>query len=43
MLKYSTFTLPHTPFVALGWVLAWRRTLALILRPFAYRRQLLEA
>jgi hypothetical protein len=43
MSKYSTSTLPHTPGVALGWVLAWRHTLALILRPLAGRRQLLEA
>ena len=43
MRNYSTSMLPHTPIVALGWVLAWRHTLALILRPLACRRQLLEA
>jgi hypothetical protein len=40
--KYSTSALAPTPVVALGWVLAWRSTLALILRPLAYQHQLWE-
>jgi hypothetical protein len=42
MRNYSTSTLPHTSVVALGWILAWCHTLALILRPLACRHQLLE-
>ena len=42
MSNYSISPLPYIPGVALGRVLAWRRTLALILRPLACWRQLLE-